>query len=84
MGWIHSVLHCKIFIDEMLGYVLTLDPQINFPTSLPVLYTLPAAQAQIVIQKSPKLKEALQKIIESLPPVQRQRREFQKLIPLLQ
>lgn len=55
-----------------------------FPSSFPVVYALPKAQAKDLIVKSPKLKEALKVFIESLPPHQRHRREFKTLLPLVQ
>jgi hypothetical protein len=55
-----------------------------FPSSLPVVYALPKVQAQEVVSKSPKLKEALRAFFDALPPHQRHRREFKQLLPLVQ
>jgi hypothetical protein len=55
-----------------------------FPSSLPVIYALPKVQAQEVVSKSPKLKDALRSFMDSLPPHQRHRREFKTLLPLVQ
>ncbi len=87
-GFVNSILirliHKKIWTLPKLWEGFIRCCTMTFPTSLPVLYALPKPQAQEMILKSPKLKESLRILIEALPPHQRQRREFQSLLPLIE
>lgn len=73
LGWFHSMLHRIIKLIK-----------ITFPSSIPVLLSLPKNQGLVVVKKSPKLLQAIDDHFESLPAHQRGRRDLVQLRRLVE
>ncbi len=57
--------------------------EMNFPSSLPVLLSLPKAHGVDLLRKGTELAKTLDEYLEGLPPQQKKRREFAQLMNLL-